>query len=210
MSLGHLLILGAGGHGKVVADAALLSGWKSVSFLDDRWPTFSNLNDWNVVGAFQDLEKYVESFQGIFVAVGSNRLRSNLLIRLESLGAPITSIIHPSAIVARNVVIGQGSACLAGAVINIGSTVGRGVIVNTGASVDHDCVLGDFTHVCPGARIAGGVHIESCGWVGIGSSVIENICIGSEVVIGAGAAVISDIPPNSTVVGIPARVIKQD
>jgi len=204
-----LAILGASGHGKVVADCAELCGWQSVVFFDDAWQSREVNGHWPVRGDTQALLANLSQFDGVLVAIGNNRIRQDKLHQLLDAGAKVVSVVHPQAIVSRYALIGVGSVVFAGAVINVDASIGAGTIINTGASVDHDCVLGSAVHVSPGACLAGGVSVGDRGWVGIGASMRQLVCIGSDVVVGAGAVVVKDVPAGVTVVGNPARVMER-
>ncbi|MCP1515296.1 MULTISPECIES: acetyltransferase [Pseudomonas] len=203
-----LAILGAGGHGKVVADAAECCGWAHISFFEDSWPDRSQNAGWEICGTTSDLLKRLDEFQGVIVAIGHNQARGEKLSLLESAGAEIVSIVHPSATVSRYAEIGRGSVVFAGACVNACAIIGTGAIINTGSSVDHDCVLGTNVHICPGARLAGNVTVGDYSWVGIGSCVKQMVCIGMRVTVGAGSAVVKDIYDDLVVVGVPARPVK--
>lgn len=200
-----LAILGASGHGKVLADIAELTGWEKIDFFDDAWPERKNNGAWQVIGDTQKLLNSLKAYDGVIVAIGNNKIRQQKLQQLESAGAKIITLIHPSATVSRYTKIGPGSVVVAGAVINPDCIIGSGVIINTCSSVGHDCTLGDAVHICPGARLAGGSEVNDRAWIGVGSSVRQLIRIGSDAIVGAGAAVVQDVLPNITVVGVPAR-----
>lgn len=200
-----LAILGASGHGKVLADIAELTGWKEIVFFDDAWPEKTNNGVWQVVGNTQNLLENLKKYNGVIVAIGNNRVRQQKLKQLDSAGAKIITLIHPSATVSRYTQIGVGSVIVAGAVINPDCTIGSGAIINTCSSVGHDCILGEAVHVCPGTRLAGGTEVGNRAWVGVGSSVRQLIKIGADAIIGAGSAVVKDVPENTTVMGIPAK-----
>lgn len=205
---GRLLILGASGHGKVVGDCARAAGnWPELLFFDDRWPELSSCGVWRVAGRGEDLPVSVLPGDQVFVAIGNSATRLAWLDRLQVAGLDVATVIHPSAILSRDVSIGVGSLVVAGAVVNVGCTIGKGCIVNTGATVDHDCILGDGVHICPGANLAGDVQVGNDSWIGIGSSVVQCIRIGAGVTVGAGAAVIDDVADGLTVVGVPARPV---
>jgi len=201
-----LLIAGAGGHGKVVADAAACRGdFSSVAFLDDRFPELASVGDWPVVGRLADLAVVSRRFDACLAAFGEPRLRLRILDEAGAAGYRLPVLVHPSATVARGVCLGDGTVVLAGAVVNIDASVGRGCIINSGSVVEHDCVLGDGVHVCPGVSIAGEVRIGRCSWIGIGASIIQRVVIGDCVTVGAGAVCVRDVPNEQTVMGVPAR-----
>lgn len=202
----RLAILGASGHGKVVADCAELCGWESVSFFDDAWPDKQSNGTWPVVGDTASLLACVADFDGVLVAIGNNGVREAKLQVLSEQGAVLPVLVHPAAVISRYAVVGAGSVLFAGAVVNVDCRIGNGAIINTGATVDHDCVLGDAVHISPGAHLAGGVCVGDRSWVGIGSSVRQLMRIGCDVMVGAGAAVVSDTPDACVVTGVPARV----
>lgn len=204
--MGALLIVGAGGHGKVVADAALSTGrWNALLFLDDAWPGKKENGPWPIQGKIENLPEWRRQCGEAVVAIGDNRLRLTLQKRLADAGFEIVSVIHPSAEISRFARIGAGSVVFAKAVVNVDAMIEEGAIINTAATIDHDCRLGIGVHVSPGAHLAGGVSVGAFSWIGIGGVVRENISIGSDVIVGAGAAVVADIPSGTTVMGVPAR-----
>jgi len=200
-----LAILGASGHGKVVADIAEQCGWLKVEFFDDDWPTVQANGHWKVVGDTKALISQVGNYEGTIVAIGDNGIRFQKIRELTNVGLPLVNLVHPSAVVSQYSVLGPGSVLMAGVVVNAGTTIGSGAILNTCCSVDHDCSLGGSVHISPGARIAGGVRVGDRSWIGIGSCVRQGINIGSNVTVGAGAAVVADLPDGATAVGVPAR-----
>lgn len=204
-----LLIAGAGGHGRVVGDAAIASGvYKDVQFLDDRLSGRSNTGNWQIVGKLNDLAKLASKFDGFVAAFGDATLRLKTLALWLGQGRHSPAIVHPSAAISRHASIGEGSVVLAGAVVNIGARIGIGCIINSGATVDHDCVLADGVHVCPGANVAGNVFIGQRTWFGIGAVAKQGIQIGADAIIGAGAVVIDNVIDGAKVVGNPARVLE--
>ena len=199
----NMILIGASGHGRTVAEIAEDCGYGNISFLDLAYPNKKTVGKWPVSG-IPSKENLVEADAGdIFVAIGNNRAREKTVIELGLGECP--AMFHASSIVSRYAKINGGTLVAAGAIINTGAQIGSFVIVNTGASVDHDCVVADFVHISPGARLAGGVSIGARTWIGIGAVVRENIKIGKDVVIGAGAAVVKDIVDGSVVGGVPAR-----
>jgi sugar O-acyltransferase (sialic acid O-acetyltransferase NeuD family) len=202
----RLAVLGASGHGKVVADAAEAAGWSSVVFFDDAWRDQATNGAWPVVGGTEELLDQLGNLDGVIVAIGDNAVRHAKLELMRQSQAPEVSVIHPAASVSAHARIGLGSVIFAGVVINVDAVIGCGAILNTGCSIDHDCMLGDAVHVSPGARLAGGVTVGDLSWIGIGASVRQSISIGARAVVGAGAAVVADVPDDVTVTGVPARV----
>lgn len=198
----QLLILGAGGHGKVVADIAKNCGYEDITFLDDN-KTETRWVGCPVVGGTADMACYPD--HDLIVAVGDGAARQRLTEQAENLGMKFPVLIHPKAVVAEDVSLGAGTVVMAGAVINPGAVLGKGCIVNTCASVDHDCVLDDFVHVSVGAHVAGTVTVGSGTWIGVGAAVINNISICRDCMIGAGAVVVKPITESGVYMGVPAR-----
>ena len=203
----RLAVLGASGHGKVVAEIAECCGWQQIEFFDDAWPGIRKNGVWQVVGDTNALLARLASYDGAVVAIGNNVIRHRKLQALKAAGAYLVSLIHPAATVSRYATVGFGSVVMAGVIVNAGASIGSGAILNTGCSVDHDCELGEAVHVSPGARLAGGVHVGDHSWIGIGASVRQGITIGARAVIGAGAAVVKDLSADVTAVGVPAKVV---
>lgn len=200
----RLGIVGAGGHGKVVADIAERAGWADVVFFDSRFASGEHVHaHWPVVALPEDMAS--QACDGYFVGVGSSQLRHQWCEWLLGEGLPLVSLVDPSAVVSQYATIEAGVLVAAGAVVNVDCHLSRGVIVNTRANVDHDCHLGIYSHICPGAGLAGSVIVGPHCWVGIGSQVTQGIHIGHSVTVGAGATVVSDIMDHLTVVGTPAR-----
>jgi len=203
------LIFGSGGHGKVILDILLKSGDDVLGFLDDDEKKFGqDIFGFKVLGGWSYLENNKDS--AIVLGIGSNAIREKVFKKAKSLEIDIASAIHPQAIIAKNVSMGEGVVVMPGAVIGPDVTLEDGVVVNTSASVDHDCHLSRFCQIWPGAHLAGSVRVGEFSYVGTGASVIQNIKIGKNTMIGAGASVIKDIPDNVTCVGIPARIIRKD
>lgn len=205
--MNRLAILGASGHGKVVADAAALCGWEHIDFFDDAWPERTVCGVWSIVGGSAQLLAAVDTYEGMVVAIGNNAIRRAKQQLLVQAGAAMATIIHPAAVVSKHACLGAGSVVFATAVVNPFCEIGDGAILNTGCSVDHDCSLGAFVHVSPGARLAGQVQVGDESWVGIGASVRQLTSIGAHVTVGAGAVVVAAVADDLTVVGVPARAI---
>jgi sugar O-acyltransferase (sialic acid O-acetyltransferase NeuD family) len=204
-----LLIVGAGGHGRVLADTATAMGkWDDIAFLDDRYQVLSGTLSYPVVGAFDQATKYLPKYRDLVIAIGDNRLRLELLDGYTNDGFNIPILIQPGALVSPSATIGAGSVLLGLAAVNVAVTIGRGCIINTSATIDHDCVIGDGVHICPGVNLGGEVKVGQLSLIGIGACVIQQISIGEEVIVGAGTVVISDVEDEICVVGVPARKIK--
>lgn len=199
----RLTIIGAGGHGKVVAETAEMDGYDDIVFRDDAYPEKQKNGPWLVVG--RSGEKGGDG--PVFLAIGQNRIRSRMWEDLLIEDSPVLQ--HPSAIFSKYAKVSAGSLVAAGSIVNAGVIVGKAVILNTGCSVDHDCRVADFVHISPGARLAGNVSIGARSWVGIGAVVREGITIGKDVTIAAGAVVIKDVPNGQTVSGVPAKVMEK-
>ncbi|CAH6784669.1 Acetyltransferase [Vibrio chagasii] len=198
-------ILGASGHGKVVAEVAELNGYQEISFFDDRWPSLTAVEHWCVSGDTNSLLANVKEYDLIIVAIGHNATRCAKQRELKLAGGKFGVIVHPSAVVSEYTKIGLGSVVMANAVINPFSHIGNSCIINTGSTIDHDCQLADGVHVSPGVNLAGGVEVGENSWVGIGSQIIQLVNVGCGVTIGAGSSVIKNVPNFQTVVGSPAR-----
>ena len=201
----RLAILGASGHGKVVAETAELLGWSEVSFFDDAWPTVSHIEHWSVFGDSAALVDQLHAYDGVVVAIGDNETREEKTRFLVEHQAPLVSLIHPAAVISRFAEIGNGSVVFANVVVNAYATVGIASILNTACTVDHDCKIGDAVHISPGANIAGSVQIGSRSWVGIGACIKQGVQVAENVVIGAGGVVLRDVASRLTVVGNPAK-----
>lgn len=204
----RLAILGASGHGKVVADAAEAKGWQEVVFFDDAWPGIQENGPWLVKGDTNALMDALSEYDGVVVGIGNNAIRANKQVQLVNAGAEVVTIIHPDATVSPHAQVGSGSVVFAQAVVNACATVGAGVIVNTGSVVEHDCLVGDFSHISPNAVLAGGVRLQEQCWVGAGASIRQLLEVGKAAVVGMGAVVTRDVCAGSVVAGNAARVLK--
>jgi sugar O-acyltransferase (sialic acid O-acetyltransferase NeuD family) len=205
-----LLILGARGLGRVVADAARLSGrWPEIAFLDDRYPDIQAVDGLPVLGGVGAAAELRLRFVDAVVAVEDSRLRLRTLQVVHQEGLHLVVVAHPTAAVSDRALFGPGTVIMAQCAINPGARLGTGCIVNTGATVDHDCDLGPGVHLSPGAHLGGNVTIRERSWLGTGASVRAGITIGADVTVGDGAAVITDLPDGVTAVGVPARVIRE-
>lgn len=196
----RLAIIGAGGHGKVVADTAEACGYTQIVFLDRIWPERGENGRWPIVA---QPARQVDG--DMFCAVGRNDIRARLFAAFGLGDSPV--LADPRAVLSPTARFGAGTLVVAGVVVNADARIGQGCILNTGCSVDHDCTLGEFVHISPGARLAGGVHVGDGSWIGIGAVVREGCRIGRNAMVAAGAVVIQDIPDDTRVAGVPARRI---
>lgn len=201
----RLIIIGAGGHARVVADVALAIGYTDIAFLDDKFPALASVLDFPVIGRLADLPGSTRANDAVFVGIGDNARRLTAMAEVALAGRNLVMLAHPSSVVSRFAEIGAGTIVMPLAVVNVGTIVGQGVILNTACSVDHDCVLADGVHVSPGANISGGVSIGSGTWIGTGASVREYVTIGAHAMIGGGAFVGAGVPDGARVGGVPAR-----
>jgi sugar O-acyltransferase (sialic acid O-acetyltransferase NeuD family) len=201
-----LLIIGASGHGKVIADIALkMNKWESIEFLDDD-ENIKESMEIEVIGKSRVIPKYIDTYD-IFVGIGNNSIRERIQDNLEKFGASIPVLIHPKSILGEQVKIEQGTVVMAGAIINCCTRIGKGCIINTGATIDHDNIIEDYVHISPGANLAGTVRVGKGTWIGIGSIVSNNLSIVDNCTIGAGGLVVNDIKEAGTYVGVPVRRI---
>ena len=199
-----LIIIGASGHGKVVADIAIkMNKWQSIAFLDDDESIKTSMG-LEVIGKTADAFTYKDEAD-FFVAIGSNATRENIQEKLIEEGLNIVSLIHPSVVIGTDVEIGIGSVVMAGVVINSSTRIGKGCIINTSSSLDHDSMIEDYVHISPGVNMAGTVKVGNGSWIGIGSVISNNVNICSGCKVGAGAVVVKDITEPGTYVGVPVR-----
>lgn len=199
----ELVVYGAGGHGRVVADAAAAAGFHVLGFLDDGVPLGREVLGWRVLG---DLTWLVgKSWVALAHGIGDNVIRERVARTAGQDGFTFTAVVHPSAVVSRHARVGAGAVVLALAALNPGAVVGPGAIVNTGAIVEHDVVVGDFAHVASKAGLAGAARLGRLALLGSGANVLPGCTVGDGSVVGAGAVVVRDVPPGVVVAGVPAR-----
>ncbi|NQV78003.1 MAG: acetyltransferase [Lutibacter sp.] len=195
-------IFGIGGHAKVIIESALLNGFIiDCIYDDDLQKVNSNFGEIIISGPID-----VNFIGSLVIAIGNNKIRKQISDRFSI--ANWQTIIHPSAIISKDVIIGEGSVVMAGAIIQTGTKIGKHSIINTGACIDHDCIIADFVHIGPNSSLAGGVSVGEGTFIGIGSSIIPNRTIGRWTKVGAGSVIITDQPDNCTTLGIPAKPIK--
>ena len=208
---GNLVIYGAGGHGKVIADAAGLSGWTLFGFVDSKLEVGSVVSGLPVISnSFVSLLERLPGIDfSVVVAIGDNKTRKEKIERAGKLGIPIATVMHPSSVVNKGSTVKEGTVVFAGAVVNVGSTIGVGVIINTGATVDHDSFIGDFSHISPGAHLGGNVSVREGAHISIGCSIRDKISIGEWSVVGVGSVVVKDVPDGVVTFGAPAKIYKE-
>jgi UDP-perosamine 4-acetyltransferase len=205
-----VVVIGAGGHAKVVIELIRAQGRYDVVGCTDREAKLPEVVGAPILGSDDVLPAlYAKGIRHCFVALGDNALRRKLAARAISFGFELVNAISPKAIVSPTARLGRGVAIMAGAVINADATLGDLVIVNTRAAIDHDCVIGEAVHVAPGASLAGGVCIGPLAFVGAGATIIPGVNVGESTVIGAGATVISNLGPNIVAVGVPAKPLQR-
>lgn len=200
--MNRLIIVGASGHGKVVADIAKKCGYSDIVFLDDD-ETIKECFGYSVIGPVTMLDK-IEG--DVIVSIGNASIRKRIMEQYSEKNYPV--LIHPNAVIADNVCIGAGTVIMAGAVVNPDAKVGKGCILNTCSSIDHDCIIEDYVHVSVGAHLGGTVLVGEATWIGAGATISNNIDICSKCMIGAGSVVIRNISDSGTYIGVPAKKMK--
>ena len=196
----RLVIIGSGGHGKVIADSALKNGYTDICFVDDH--AEGSCMGFPIVGTIEIIPSLNDGKTDFIIAVGSNEIRKRIA---RSYDVNWVTLIHPSAQIGAWVSIGKGTVVMAGAVINACAVVGEHCIINTGAIVEHDNVIGDYVHLSPKAALGGTVRIGELTHVGIGAVVRNNIQICGMCTVGAGAVVVENINSRGIYIGVPAR-----
>ena len=194
---GRLAILGAGGHGRVVAEAAGLSGWDRISFFDD--------NAVSANGTLTALLDNLSEFDGVIVAIGANRFRRRAALSLATRQAPMVNILHPTAVISPSARLGAGVFAAPLAVAGPNAEIGDGAILNTSSSVDHDARIGPYAHIAPGAHLSGTVTVGTGAWIGVGTAVRERVAVGDLTIVGAGSVVVRDLPACCVAYGNPVR-----
>ena len=203
-----LVIYGAGGHGKVVLDAALAGGWNGPILLVDAAPAVPEIRGVTVQSLDRVEWAALRPFDFV-CGIGTNSARRAVFQQCLDHGGEPVSIRHPSTVVSEDTKVDVGCFLAAGAIVNPGAVIGSNCIINTSASVDHDCRIGKHVHICPGVRLAGNVTVGDGTMIGIGSSVIQGVRIGARCVIGAGSVVVRDVPDDCVAFGVPARVRRE-
>lgn len=200
----RLIIIGAGGHGKVCADIAGAIGlWSEIFFLDDQEKPIIN---GCTVHSPINIEEW-EKDSDFFVAIGDGNIREKFMNELKSYGVNIVNLVHPSAILSKHMSLGVNIVIMPSCVVNVNTEIKDGAIINTGTIVDHDCIINSYAHLAPGVRLAGSVFVGSHTWIGIGSTVINNIHITDHVLIGAHSLILKNIDNPGTYYGVPVKSV---
>ncbi len=202
--MNRLIIIGAGGHGKVIADNALKNGYTDIGFVDDH--ATGLCMGFPILGTLDAIDQLHDGKTDFIIGIGNNAIRKRIA---EKYRVNWATLIHPSAHIATCVEIGEGTVVMAGAAVNACASVGNHCIVNTLAVVEHDNVIRNYVHISPGAKLGGTVQIGEMTHIGIGATVINNVDIGARCVVGAGAVVIKTLGDEGVYVGIPAKKMMQ-
>ena len=197
----RLLIIGAGGHGKVIADIAAKIGYINIAFVDDN--AVGSCLSYPIICTSEEIEKHDDGKTDFVIAVGNNEIRKSIAKQHD---VNWVSLIHPSAQIGAGVEIGKGTVVMANAVVNSCATIGEHCIINTSAVVEHDNVIEDYVHLSPKVALGGTVHIGEGTQIGIGATVINNIEICCDCLIGAGALVVKNIYQSGRYMGVPAKL----
>jgi sugar O-acyltransferase (sialic acid O-acetyltransferase NeuD family) len=207
---GQVIVYGASGHGKVVADTLSSCGLEVEGFIDDDPQKCTGGSDLKILGNAKWLaEQAIRRPVAVALGIGDNFCRRTVAESCVKAGVRLVTAIHPSATVALSAKMSRGVVIMAHAVVNADAVIGEGAIINTAAIVEHDCHVGNFAHLSPRVVIGGHVRVGDCSWLGIGSTVIPNIEIGACSIVGAGATVLHDVDDWVVVVGTPARTLKE-
>ena len=212
--LKNILIVGAGGHAKVVIDIIKCEGkYNIIGIIDNKFSKKDNFLNYKILGNEDEIPEIIDEFKvhGCVVAIGDNFVRSVVVKKIENQSSKIQFIncIHPSSCIAFDIKIGVGNVIMAGTTINTSSQIGNHCIINTNSSIDHDNKIFNFVSIAPNAAIGGNVNIDEYSAIGIGASVIHNISVGHNCVIGANSLVIADTKSNSVYYGLPAKNIRK-
>lgn len=206
MTTSHaIVVVGAGGHGKVVCDALLSAGHEVAGFCDDGKPKGTRVLGLPVLG---DTAWLVANPARVALAIGDNARRSAVADRLEAAGCTLVTAVHAAATIAPSATIAPGTVVMARAVVNPDAVIGRGAIINTGAVVEHDCVVGAFAHLSPTAALGGAARVGTLSHLGIGAVVLPLVAVGDRTIVGAGAVVNRSTPNDVVLRGVPARVAR--
>lgn len=197
-----ILLFGAGGQGKVVADILVKNGISEIIFYDQNIPQNKDVS-YKIINKFPN---FID-IDGMIISIGNNHTRKKIA---ELYNVNYINAFHPFTSISKNFFYGVGNVIMAGAIVNPSVKIGNHCIINTNVTLEHDCIIGDFAHLSPNSTLCGNVEVGIGSHIGASSVIIPGIKIGSWSTIGAGAVVIDDVPDNVTVVGNPARIIKNN
>ena len=208
-----IVIIGASGHGKSVYEAVSCGHqYRVAGFIDDSEAAVSSIKNCPVLGRIEDINKIIKTHHicGGIVAIGDNYIRQKCMLRIQTLvpGFEFVSIIHPSATISVNSLVGEGTCVLGASFININCRVGRGCILNTGSILEHDCELGDYASLAPGVCVGGNVSIGQYSAISIGATLIHDLSVGNNTLVGAGSVIVRDLPENVIAYGVPGKIIR--
>lgn len=199
-----LIIIGAGGHGKVCAEIAQdMNKWNEICFLDDNYPSVNKCLDFDIIGTTKAFKMFRD--YDFFVAIGNNKIRAEFVNLLLNNKINVVTLIHPTAYVSKYVTIGEGTSIHQLSVINTDTTIGKGCIINTSSIVEHENKIADFVHISPNVSLGGQVIVEKLSWIGIGTTISNNVLISSNVIVGANSLVLKNISENMLVYGVPVK-----
>jgi len=202
----RLIIIGAGGHGKVCAEIARdMEQWSEIVFLDDEKE--NSLLDFPILGPV-NIEKYVDNRTNFFVAIGDNIHRREIYHRISMCKGHLATLIDTNAIISDYSKIGQGSVIMPGVIVNAKVSIGQGCIVNTGSIIEHDSFIEDFVHLSPNATVLGSVHVGSLVWIGAGTTVLNNLSISENIVVGANSLVLNNLENQGLYFGNPCKIYR--
>lgn len=208
-----VIVLGAGGHAKVLIDALLASDTEIIGAVAaDSAQKGKFVGTVPILGGDEEVLKYSQNAVCLVNAVGSVGLpfrRRELFVRFKWQGYSFATVVHPSAVLASGIEFGEGAQIMAGVVVQPGCSIGANTIINTRTSVDHDCCIGDHVHIGPGTVLCGNVSIDNCSHVGPGVTIIQGTSIGKRCVVGAGSVVLNNFSDGMTVYGVPAKGISR-
>jgi len=204
----RVVVYGAGGHARVVADLAVCLGHEVIGLVDDLLPVGSVRGEYAVLGSSAWLRTRAGEI-AVVLGIGDNRIREETFQECLRAGVACPSFIHPASAVSASARLSDGCTVMAGAVINAGAELGPGVIVNSGSVVEHDCRVGRFAHISPNATLTGAARLGAFAHLGAGATVLPGIEVGEASIIGAGAVVVSAVPAGVVAFGVPARVVRE-
>ena len=190
-----LAIIGAGGHGKVAGEIALLNQYNTIDFFDDKKSEIKNF-PFEIIGNLELLKNNLKNYDDIFVAIGDNKIRFDKISWVKNEKKNIVNLIHPKSTISQFSSIELGSCVMANAVINAGTYIKEGVIINTSSSIDHDCLIEDYAHISPNCSLSGNVNVGKFSHLGAGTSVHPGINVGQNVKTGVGSKIYKDILDN--------------